>query len=156
MNNALKLILSVGIPVAGGLAAGLLSGSGDGSWYKTINKPTWNPPSWVFGPVWTTLYILMGIALYLVWRKEDNSKMKGWAIGLFFFQLALNFAWSFIFFSLHEIGWSLVEMLLMWICILLTIFMFARYSKLSAWLLVPYISWVSFATVLTWTIWLLN
>jgi tryptophan-rich sensory protein len=125
-------------------------------WFQTIQKPSWNPPNWLFAPVWTSLYVLMGIALFLVWKSNVTGKVKQKAISLFAIQLALNFCWSFIFFNQHQIGWALVEIVVMWLFILLTIFAFAPISKVAAWLLVPYISWVSFATILNYTIWQLN
>ena len=155
MNNTAKLIISITLPVAVGAISGFFTTTGVGSWYQTINKPSWNPPGWIFGPVWTTLYILMGIALYLVWRSPD-SKAKRTAIILFGAQLILNFFWSFIFFDQRQIGVALGEIIALWGLIILTIFAFAKVNKMAAWLLVPYISWVSFATMLTYTIWKLN
>ncbi|MGB5030019.1 MAG: TspO/MBR family protein, partial [Chitinophagaceae bacterium] len=126
------------------------------SWYQTIARPTWNPPGWLFGPVWTTLYVMMGISLFLVWKEDTSVELKKIGIALFAVQLVLNFFWSFIFFNQHQIGWALVEIIAMWVFILLTIFAFAQVNKAAAWLLVPYISWVSFATILNFTIWQLN
>lgn len=156
MNNSIKLIIAIAIPVAVGAISGFFTATGVESWYQTINKPSWNPPSWIFGPVWTTLYVMMGIALFLVWKSDSSDILKKTAIALFAIQLILNFFWSFIFFNQHQIGWALVEIIAMWIFILLTIFAFGNVSKLAAWLLVPYISWVSFATILNYTIWKLN
>lgn len=156
MNNILKLIISVAIPVAAGAVSGFFTSTGLGSWYQSIIKPSWNPPGWVFGPVWTLLYIMMGIALYLVWKTGAASALKKTAITLFAIQLALNFFWSFIFFNQQQIGWALVEIITMWFAILLTIFSFSKINNTSSWLLVPYISWVSFATILNYTIWKLN
>jgi len=156
MSNTLKLIIAIIIPVAVGAVSGFFTSSEIPGWYQTINKPTWNPPSWLFGPVWTTLYVMMGIALFLVWKSDASQSVKKTAIILFAAQLLLNFFWSFIFFNQHQIGWAVVEIITMWIFILLTIFAFAPISKIAAWLLVPYISWVSFATILNYTIWKLN
>jgi translocator protein len=156
MNNTIRFIISILIPVAVGGTAGFFTATGVDTWYQTINKPSWNPPNWIFGPVWTTLYVLMGIALYLVWRADVNNKLKRTAIILFAVQLALNFFWSFIFFDQQQVGWALMEIIAMWVMILATIFAFAKVSKPAAWLLVPYISWVSFATILNYTIWQLN
>ena len=156
MNNTVKLIISILIPVAVGAISGFFTTAEIPGWYQTINKPTWNPLSWIFGPVWTTLYLLMGIALYLVWKSEAVQSVKKMAIILFAVQLLLNFFWSFIFFNQHQIGLALAEIITMWFFILLTIFAFAPINKLAAWLLVPYISWVSFATILNYTIWKLN
>jgi tryptophan-rich sensory protein len=155
MNNTVKLILSIALPVAVGAISGFFTATGTGSWYQSIQKPSWNPPNWIFGPVWTTLYVLMGIALYLVWRSPDSARRRT-ALWLFGIQLTLNFFWSFIFFNRQQIGGALIEIIILWIFILLTIFAFAKLNKTAAWLLVPYISWVSFATLLTYTIWALN
>ena len=156
MNNTIKLIVSVAIPVAIGVISGLFTTAEIPGWYQTINKPAWNPPSWIFAPVWTTLYVLMGIALFLVWKSNADPIVKKTAITLFAVQLVFNFFWSFIFFKQHQVGWALAEIITMWLFIFLTIFAFARVNKIAAWLLVPYISWVSFATILNYTIWKLN
>lgn len=156
MKNTIKLLIAVAIPVLIGFTASMFTRPEIPGWYATLNKPSWNPPSWLFAPVWTTLYILMGIALWLVWKAEAPAKDKRIAYGLFAAQLVLNFFWSFIFFRMHETGWALVEIIIMWNLILLTILAFARFSSLASWLMVPYISWVSFATILNYTIWKLN
>ncbi len=156
MNNFLKLLVSVSVPLLIGFSSGFFTITDVGSWYQTIQKPAWNPPYWIFGPVWTTLYILMGIALFLIWKKEGNNKLKKAAIILFAIQLVLNFFWSIIFFNQHQIGWALVEIVILWLSILLTIFVFAKIDKIAAWLMLPYIAWVSFATILNFTIWQLN
>ena len=139
-----------------GAIAGFFTNSGVNSWYVIANKPSFNPPNWLFAPVWTTLYLMMGIALYLVWSKEADKAIKKTAIILFSVQMLLNFAWSFIFFYAQQPGWAFVEIIAMWVMILLTIFWFGKISSLAAWLLVPYISWVSFAALLNFYIWKLN
>lgn len=141
--------------ITGGLS-GFFTVTGVESWYQYINKPSWNPPNGVFGPVWTTLYIMMGIALFLVWKADASRDLKKIAMVLFGAQLLLNFFWSFIFFKLEQPGWAFAEILVMWLFILMTIFAFAQVSKPAAWLLVPYISWVSFAAILNYTIWRMN
>ncbi len=156
MNNTLKLIIAIAIPLIVGGTSGFFTATGVESWYQTIARPTWNPPGWIFGPVWTTLYVMMGISLFLVWKEDTSVELKKIGIALFAVQLVLNFFWSFIFFNQHQIGWALVEIAAMWVFILLTIFAFAQVNKAAAWLLVPYISWVSFATILNYTIWQLN
>ncbi len=156
MNNTLKLIIAIAIPLIVGGSSGFFTATGVESWYQTIARPTWNPPGWIFGPVWTTLYVMMGISLFLVWKEDTSVELKKIGIALFAIQLVLNFFWSFIFFNQHQIGWALVEIVAMWVFILLTIFAFAQVNKAAAWLLVPYISWVSFATILNFTIWQLN
>ena len=154
MNNPAKLLIALAIPLLIGFSGSFFTISEIGSWYQTIQKPPWNPPNWIFGPVWTTLYVLMGISLFLVWRSSASQKRI--AIILFTLQLVLNFFWSFIFFKQHKIDFAFAEILALWLMILLTIFAFGRINKLASWLLVPYISWVSFAAILNFTIWQLN
>jgi benzodiazapine receptor len=156
MSNIVKGIISIAIPLLIGATSGFFTVTGVDSWYQTINKPSWNPPNWIFGPVWTTLYVMMGIALFLVWKEDISSELKKIAVTFFIVQLVLNFFWSFIFFNQQQPGWALVEIAVLWVFILLTIFAFAQVNKTAAWLLVPYISWVSFATILNYTIWQLN
>ncbi len=156
MSNIVKGIIAIAIPLLIGATSGFFTVTGVDSWYQTINKPSWNPPNWIFGPVWTTLYVMMGIALFLVWKEDISTELKKIAIAFFIVQLILNFFWSFIFFNQQQPGWALVEIIVMWFFILLTIFAFAQVNKTAAWLLVPYISWVSFATILNYTIWQLN
>lgn len=156
MKNWIKLIISLALPQIAGISGALFTETGEGTWYRSINKPEWNPPGWVFAPVWTTIYILMGIAFYQVWKSNVPQSRKRSAMILWAVQLVFNFFWTIIFFAQHEIGWALVEIIGLWLLILLTIFAFARINKVAAWLLIPYISWVSFATLLTGTIWMLN
>ena len=156
MKNWVRLTISIALPVAVGAISGFFTTPEINTWYKTIRKPDWQPPNWLFGPVWTTLYILMGIAFYLVWKSQAPTEKKRMAIILWLVQLVLNFFWSFVFFRRHQINWALGEIIVLWFFILLTIFSFARIQKLAAWLLVPYIAWVSFATILTYTIYHLN
>lgn len=126
-----------------------------GSWYAALAKPSWNPPSWVFGPVWTLLYAMMAVAAWLVWR-QAGWRAAAPALAVFALQLVLNALWSWIFFGLHAPGWALLEILALWLAILATIVLFARVRPLAAWLLVPYLAWVSFAAVLNFTLWRLN
>lgn len=156
MKTWMKLIISVAIPVTVGIISGFFTVPEIDTWYQTIKKPDWQPPKWLFGPVWTTLYIMMGIAFYLVWKKPVEPSKKRMAVTLWIIQLVLNFFWSFVFFRQHQIDWALGEIVILWAFILLTIFAFARLNKVAAWLLVPYISWVTFAGILTYTIWELN
>lgn len=153
--NWQKLAASVLFTVGIGSLGGIFTISEIPGWYAGLQKPSFNPPNWVFGPVWSTLYLLMGISLYLVW-KQQRSVVRNVAITLFLIQFVLNFCWSILFFNQHLIGAALLEIVLMWLFILLTIVWFARLSKTAAWLLVPYLCWVSFATVLTAAIWTLN
>ena len=152
----MKLFISILIPLLVGAISGYFTTSGVNGWYALANKPWFNPPNWIFAPVWTTLYVLMGIALFLVWRADADKTIKQTAIILFAVQLTLNFFWSIIFFKLQQPGWAFAEIILMWVMILLTILWFGKISSAAAWLLVPYICWVSFASVLNYSIWRLN
>ena len=122
-------------------------------WHSTLNKPNFNPPNWIFGPIWTLLYILMAISAWLMWQRGGLMQP---ALGFFAVQLIFNFAWSFIFFRAHLIGWALVDICLLWLAIVATIFSFVQVSAIAAWLLIPYLAWVSFATLLNASIWRLN
>lgn len=156
MKNWLKLLISILLPqVAAGIGA-YFTVTGTGTWYQTIEKPDWNPPSWLFAPVWTILYIAMGVAFYLIWKSSAAPGKKRTAMILWGVQLVLNLFWTIIFFNQHQLFWATVEIAVLWVAILATIFAFAKISKVAAWLLVPYIAWVSFAGILTWTIWSLN
>ena len=139
---------------AGGLGAIATTPDIDG-WYTTLTKPTWNPPDSVFGPVWTTLFILMGIAAWLVWKPE-GFKHAAVPMTLFAVQLVLNISWSWIFFGMHQPGWAFVEIVILWLAIVGTTVTFFRCSKLAGWLMLPYLVWVTFAAVLNFTIWRLN
>lgn len=126
-----------------------------GDWYPTIAKPTWNPPNWIFGPVWTVLYFMMAVAGWLAWRAGPPPPAAVvWTP--YFVQLALNTAWSGIFFYLHQPGWAFAEIIVLWLAIAATIAGFYRRTHVAAWLLVPYLAWVSFAGVLNFSIWRLN
>lgn len=154
-SNGIKLISSIVLCVSLGSVGGLVTVNEIPTWYATLNKPSFNPPNWLFGPVWTTLYLLMGISVYMIW-KQPVSTERNKALQLFILQFILNFCWSFIFFGLHATGWALIEMIALWILILLSILHFAKHSKTAAWLLLPYIAWVSFALLLNAAIWKLN
>jgi benzodiazapine receptor len=123
-----------------------------GTWYAALMKPAWNPPSWIFGPAWTLLYTLMAVAAWLVWKRVGFSR----PLAFYFVQLALNAAWTPIFFGAHQLGWALVEIILLWVMISLTLLSFRRVTPTAGWLFVPYLAWVSFATVLNFTLWRLN
>jgi benzodiazapine receptor len=124
-------------------------------WYAGLRKPGWTPPAWLFGPVWTALYLSMAVAAWLVWRRVGLS---GAAVPLAVFglQLALNLAWSIIFFGRNNIGLALVDIVLLWLAIVATIFAFRHVSVLAGWLLVPYLIWVTFAAALNFSIWSMN
>lgn len=149
-----KLVLSILIALLVGAVGSVFTTSSIQTWYVTLTKPSFNPPSWIFAPVWTTLYILMGISFWLIWTSRSSEKKH--AIGLFIVQLILNGIWSPIFFGARSIGNALLIIVLLWAAIALTIFVFQKISKPAAWLLVPYILWVSFAMVLNFSLWQLN
>jgi tryptophan-rich sensory protein len=126
-----------------------------GEWYASLKKPSWNPPGWVFGPVWTTLYVMMAVAAWLVWKRGGFSSQRP-ALVLFLAQLALNAAWTPLFFGLHRPGLAFAEILLLWLAIAAALAAFRPVSRAAAWLLTPYLAWVSFAAVLNFALWRLN
>lgn len=152
----MKFIISLLLPLAVGFSSGFFTRKEITGWYATLEKPWFNPPNWLFSPVWTTLYIMMGISLWLIWKSKEHESVKKKAVILFAIQLILNFFWSLIFFKLHQTGWALAEIIAMWGFTFLTILAFAKINKTAAWLLVPYICWISFATILNYSIWELN
>ena len=156
MHSALKLVIAVALPIAVGGLSGFATANGVSTWYPTLVKPPFNPPSWVFGPVWTVLYLMMGVAAYLVWLRGIDSAGVKTALTVFLIQLALNGLWSILFFGLHQPGWALVEIILLWTAIGATIFLFWRVVPAAGMLLLPYWAWVSFATVLNASLWWLN
>lgn len=145
------IVLCEGVGVLGGL----WTGPEIGGWYLTLTKPSFNPPGWIFGPVWTALYLLMAIAAWQVFNAPASS---GRTVGLSLFavQLALNLAWSWIFFRKHAIGAAALEVALLWCSIGATTVLFSRVSATAAWLMAPYWGWVTFASILNATIWRLN
>jgi len=154
--SLLQLATAIVIAEMAGIIGSIFTVAEIPGWYAGLNMPSFAPPNWVFGPVWTTLFLLMGVSAFLVWRQGLKRQDVKIALALFAFQLALNTLWSFMFFGLHNPGAALVEIVLLWLAILATIVAFAKVSKLAAWLLVPYILWVSFATILNYAIWWLN
>ncbi len=151
-----KFIIAIVLCELTGAISGLISMTSMNPWFDTINKPSWNPPSYLFGPVWAVLYLLMGISFTLIWKSSAPIATKRIAETVFFIQLCLNFCWSILFFKLHSPALALIDILLMVVAILITIFRFASISKAAAWLLVPYILWVCFATMLNFAIWSMN
>ncbi len=156
INNTFKLIITVVVSELAGVVGSLFTVSAIPTWYAGLVKPVLNPPSWIFGPVWTTLYALMGVVAFLVWRNGWEKKAVKRALGVFGIQLFLNAIWSIIFFGLHSPGWALVDIIALWLAIVCTIAVFYKISKPAAYLLLPYILWVSFASYLNCSIWMLN
>jgi translocator protein len=126
-----------------------------GEWYAALRKPAWNPPGWVFGPVWSALYAMMAVAAWLVWKRGGFVAQRR-PLALFLAQLVLNAAWTPLFFGLHRPGLAFAEILLLWLAIVATLAAFRPVSRTAAWLLAPYLAWVSFAAVLNGTLWRLN
>lgn len=155
MKKSIQITSCILLTMAIGGLSGFATISGVNGWYKTLNKPSFNPPNAIFGPVWSLLYLLMGISLYLIWQQPKSSERKK-AVGVFFVQITLNFFWSIIFFNLHSIGFALVEIIAMWLAILAMIILFYRVNRPAALLQIPYICWVSFASVLNAAIYHLN
>ncbi len=151
--NILMLFLFLAFTLAIGFAGGHITTPNIPTWYAGLQKPSFNPPNSVFMPVWTTLYIVMAVAAWRVWQRAGLNNR---ALGLWLIQLALNFAWSFIFFGLHAPLAALAELAALWIAILFTLVLFGRIDRPAGWLMIPYLAWVSFAGVLNFWIWRLN
>jgi len=149
-------LVSLVITLAIGVVASLFTRPEIPGWYRFLHKPSFNPPDWLFPLVWTILYVLIAIAAYRVWVRRNKPGGFGTTCGIYFIQLALNFSWSIVFFGMHLIATALVVIMLLWISIIFNIIRFAQYDSLAAWLLVPYLLWVSFATVLNYAIYRLN
>lgn len=177
--NTVKLLTSIIVCELAGVVGSVFTTPEINVWYKNLNKPSFNPPGWIFGPVWSIIFLLMGISLYLVWIKEftiknslGKSKEKVWnkwskkfwngswqkinIIAIFAVQLFLNILWSAIFFGAHNPGVAFFGLLMLWAAILYTIVNFYRVSKIASYLLIPYILWVSFAGVLNFSTWMIN
>jgi len=149
-----KSLLCSVVCVALGSASGLLTLDSVVTWYPSIQKPDWNPPSWVFGPVWTILYSMMGVAFALIWNTPHPN--QSFAMGIFAAQFLLNLLWTPLFFGLHWMGVAFIEIIVLWAFIVATILLFYPIHKMAAFLLIPYLAWVSFASVLNGTLWYMN
>ncbi len=156
MLNFLKLILAIAICQVAGLIGSIFTFSSVSNWYQTLNKPIFNPPNWIFGHVWTFLFFLMGVSLYLIIKNNIFEKKILIALIFFGLQLALNILWSYLFFTLKCPLCSLMEILILWLAILATITIFYKINHLASYLLIPYLLWVSFATILNFYIFKLN
>ncbi|MCX9084481.1 MAG: tryptophan-rich sensory protein [Candidatus Methanoperedens sp.] len=151
-----KLIISIFICLFAGFIGSFFTTPAIPTWYAALQKPSFAPPNWVFFPVWTALFIMMGISLFLVWQKGCEDKKVKTAIIIFAGQLVLNALWSFAFFGLRSPLLGLVEIVILWVAILATIMSFMKISRTAAYLLIPYILWVSFAAMVNFSIWRLN
>jgi len=161
--NLRTLIAFIFIAECAGILCSFFTISAIPTWYAGLVKPALNPPSWIFGPVWTTLYALMGISVFLVWKQYSNvsndlEKLARWkrALRVFSIQLVLNVFWSILFFGLHNPALALVDIGILLVSIVVTMKLFYPFSKTATYLLVPYVLWVSFATYLNYSIWILN
>ena len=151
----IPLLFCLVLPLAIGGLSGYLTVSGLSGWYTTLIKPSFNPPNFVFGPVWTLLYLLMGVSLYMIWSETQHPD-RGTALIIFGAQIFLNFWWSILFFQMESPLLALIEIVLLWLSILYMIIRFSRIRPLAGYLQIPYLLWVSFASLLTASIWWLN
>lgn len=145
------ILLTLGV---GGISGYMTTGSVDG-WYRTLVRPSFAPPNWVFGPVWTLLYLMMGVAVWLA-SSAATGPLRNRIIVVFLVQLSLNFFWSLIFFNRHQIGFALIEVVVMWLAIAASAWLFAQSSRAAAFMMLPYLAWVTFATALNAGFWWLN
>lgn len=152
----LKIVLLTVVCVAIGYLSGMVTRDSVITWYPTLEKPIFNPPNWIFAPVWTLLYVMMGVAAGLVWTSNSDEKTTQKALGFFAIQFGLNALWSYLFFGLHNPLLALVEIVLLWLMIWETYNQFRKIDKTAGLLLIPYLAWVSFATILNASIWWLN
>ena len=156
INKIPKLIFGLVLPLAiGGLSGYLVRNEMDGGWFTTLAKPSFNPPGYLFGPVWTALYLLMGISMFIIWN-TPKTELRQKALMVFGIQLFFNFWWSILFFSFHTIFLSVIDILVMWFLIVYMISLFKKIKPVAAYLQIPYLLWVTFATVLNISIWYLN
>jgi len=151
----MKIAICIAICLIIGYAGGFATASSINSWYLTLEKPVFNPPNWIFGPVWTALYILMGTSFGMIWTMNP-SPLRNLAMIVFAIQLVLNFAWSFLFFYFKDLLGALIEIVLLWLGITICISLFYKLKPVTAYLLIPYILWVSFASVINFSIYWLN
>ena len=156
INNISKLTISIFICLSAGFIGSFFTTPSIPTWYATLNKPFFNPPNWLFAPVWTILFILMGLAVFLVWQKGVKEKAVKNALIIFFLQLFFNILWSFLFFKLQSPFWALIGIIILWFLILLSLIKFWRINRVAGGLLIPYLLWVSFASVLNYFIYKLN
>ncbi len=155
MPNYLKLIFSIIFCQFAGIIGSIFTRDSIG-WYYTLTKPMYRPPDWLFGPVWISLYLIMGIALYLIWKSGFRSSESRYPVIIFLTQLVFNTLWPIVFFGARSVSGGLIVIFILWILIFLTILSFQRVNRVAAYLLIPYILWVSYASVLNFSIWRLN
>ncbi len=156
IKTVIKFIIALLLCQCAGFAGSLFTTPSIPTWYATLNKPSFTPPSWIFAPVWTLLYVLMGITLFMLWQRFSHTRMTRVAITFFIIQLALNVIWSALFFGIHSPFLAFIEIIVLWLAILGTIIFSLRVSRIAGGLLIPYLLWVSFASILNFSIWQLN
>lgn len=156
MKKYIAPVLFILASQAAGLVGSIFTTSKITTWYATLNKPSFNPPGWIFGPVWVTLYTMMGIAAYFVWQKRGDNPLVNMALVIFFIHLIFNALWSILFFGLQNPMWAFMEIVILWLMIVALIIIFYKIDRRAAYLLIPYLLWVSFASVLNFYIWNLN
>jgi len=156
MTTFVKLVASITVPLAVGVLSGFATARGVAEWYPTLAKPAFTPPSWVFGPVWTLLYLMMGFAAFLVWQWGIGADGVRIALAAFLVQLALNGLWSVLFFGMRAPGAALIDIVLLWLAIAVTAWLFWRVVHVAGVLMLPYLAWVTFAAALNGAIWSLN
>ena len=157
MNKISRIAIVVIICLAVGYLSGMVTRASITTWYPTLVKPSFNPPNWIFAPVWTSLYVMMGVAAGLIWNQITTQKAAVTkALPFFAIQLVLNALWSYLFFGLHNLMLATIEVVLLWLMIFETYSQFAKINKTASYLMLPYLAWVSFASVLTASIWWLN
>lgn len=151
-----RLVVCLLVPQLVGVTSGLLTAGAVRGWYVTLVRPSFTPPTWVFGPVWTLIYLIMGVAAFLVWQRGLATSLARLALGMFVAQLVLNWLWSLLFFGLRAPGVALLEIVLLWAAIAWCTVLFFRVRPVAGALLVPYLAWVTFATALNFEFWRLN
>lgn len=165
--NYKRLFISILLPLLAGGFGSLFTRTSVDTWYGTLEKPALAPPNWLFGPVWTLLYLLMGISVYLIWQKRNASlswlpwrreraDVVSFAFVLFWIHLFFNAIWSIVFFNFHALGWALVNIAVIWLFIVAMMIVFWKVDRRATYLLIPYLLWVSFASALNYGIWMLN
>lgn len=154
--DIIKLVISVFVSLMAGIVGSKYTSATIDTWYQALNKPPFNPPDWIFAPVWTTLYILIGVSAFLVWRKGLNQPYVKTALAFFIVQLGLNAFWSYVFFGIQNPLAAFFEIIALWVVISVTIFYFYKVYAVAAYLLIPYILWITFAAVLNYSIFRMN
>ncbi len=154
--NYKRLIISLALPQLAGIIGSFFTAPAISTWYATLQKPSFNPPNWLFAPAWTAIYILMGISLYLVWQKIDKDKRTKTELWIFWIHLFFNAIWSLVFFGLQNLGLAFFNLLIIWIMIIILMIRFWKFNRWATYLLIPYLLWVSFAGFLNGFLWYLN